>query len=318
MKKLLLSGLCLFSGISFSLDGFKNPFSSGIARLDDIEIDQLEKYMNNQQLIMENKQVESKETVQERYGLLFSRLFFKMSVLTQQFDSESIKTSQEVCNLIRKFCIAIEKDPEWTVIVKEIVCVCADAGIEFVSTVNYEKLVDGSVTDQELLKLINQYMPKEKNLMQAIANFIIWQQEYCKNKLLQNNELSIDDITYVMQQLSDFCWFPNKSDRFWNDLCVAINKGLKSLPQSVVAVFLKRSIKHVENVESSQTMPLLKSIMAMRKALIQKSAACISEKEYSDYADLLNKFFVQFGNNSSDYAINMCDVSVISKVFFTN
>lgn len=308
MKKLLLSGLFLFSGISFSLDGFKNPFSSGIARLDDIEIDQLEKYRTNQQLIMENKQVESKETVQEQYGLLFSRLFSKMYILTEWFDGEPIETSQEVCNLIKKICITIQKDPELTVFIKEIIRVCADAGIEFVSTVNYEKLVDLSITDQELLQLINQYMPQEKNLMQAVVNFVIWQQEFCKNKLLQNNELSIDDITYGMQRLSDFCKFPKKSDLFWNNFCVAMNKGLKALPKSLVTVFIKSSIKHVENVERLQTMSLLKSIIVMRKALMQKSVYYISEKEYKAYQALLNKFFEQLGNNSSDYAADMYDV----------
>lgn len=323
MKKLLLLGFCLFAGISFSLDEFKNPFSSGIDRLDDIEMDCLEecieKYAIDCQSEIMNKQVNDQQIImREQYILLMSRFLSKIFVLANQIDEEFFETSQEACKFIRKICMDIKKDPELTVLVKEIVGVCADAGIEFVSTVDYEKLIDEDMTDQELLQLIDQYMPQEKDLCDAIVNFIIWQQEYCKNKLLQNNELSIDDITYVMQKLSDFCKFPKKSDRFWNDLCVAINKGLKSLPQSVVAVFLKSSIKHVENVESLQTMSLLKSIMVMRKNLMQKSAACISEKEYKAYQDLLNKYFEQLGNNVSDYAVDMYDVSVISKVFFTN
>ena len=231
----------------------------------------------------------------------FMSKFGTYSDLLEAYEGRTIDGSaddiKEIKNTLRIFSERLRQDPDFTNLFKNLVGFsCKHLGLLIDKTVlspNYDKIKCGygCYSTEELIVDFAGYIPKNIDVVQIAIEYTIWSHGYLKKQLDAKKHLSTDDLCYVLKELSVAFKLPQQGSDLWNEFMVAIQQGLKDLPQDLRNEIMKPIQDTVRKPELEIGMKLVAAMAKMRREIIATKGA--DQGKLIGYGKLIDQVITQ-------------------------
>lgn len=258
---------------------FKNPLSTGVPALDDLEMSKLSSYELDYLKKQANKFSDFSEfKFSDKEMMIIQRLIGKgmglgmrigmtLSSLEAQYTS---KQGNKVVVDHYKYALAINKlllnvfknDKELTGFVTYPICCLAEQA---------QTLLE---QDKDLDKLTEEligYAPQVDDLFTVLLKYDAWSRAYLKQQYEQNGLVTVDDIYFVAISLVEYFNFPEPSAKIWKNLMLAVLQGAKELDKEVLSSISDMFAAWLQNQDFEEFLAAAASANEIRQQSIQKA-----------------------------------------------
>ncbi len=291
IKKILLSSIFLFGSIAPVQDPqIADYFFCNVPKLRALEEQKLEallKGFGSRDIVMSEQERQQIKGQSEALLMRLMLVFSRYSDLVEEFDQvNQMLDAKQIKSLMVKFSARIRKDQELTNLIKNLVEVSCKH-----LPVDKAVFLCGNLSNAEIMAALAEYVPKNMDVVQICMEYIVWNNAYLKKQLDAKKVLTIDDLCYSIQQLSVIAKASKKSQEFWSDLVLAIQKGMKDLPQDLCRDMLKSVENSLRKPELEMGMKFFAPLVKLRSEIIATQYA--DQGKLIGYGKLLDQFIVQ-------------------------
>lgn len=320
IKRILLSSVFLFGSImSVQELTIEDYFFCNVPKLRALEEQKFEKLLKGVSgkgiVISEQDQkqiIGQSEALLMRLMLVFSRcsdLVEELDQVYQMLDAKQLKS------LMVKFSARIRKDQELTNLIKNLV----EVGCKHLP-VDKAVFLCGNLSNAETMAALTEYVPKNMDVVQIVMEHAVWSNAYLKKQLDTKKALTIDDLCYSIEQLGVIAKAPKKSQEFWSDLVIAIQKGMKDLPQDLCRDMLKYVENSLRKPELEVSMKFLAPLVKLRSEIIATKGA--DQGKLIGYGKLIDQFVAQAHKAQKQSIVTknqiIKSIAVLEKLIFKN
>lgn len=226
--------------------------------------------------------------------------------------------------LLSQYASEIQQDQELTTLVKnlaEFVCKILCLSIDkVVYSKHFEKIKSGTISQADIMGLFANYFPKDIDVVQIGMDYIVWNHGYLKKQLDAKKSLTIDDLCYSAQQFGVIAKLPKKTQEIWNELFLALQKGLKDLPQDLSRELLKTTEDSLRKSELEIGIKLLASIAKLRSEIV--ATRCADQNKLIGYGKLMDQYIAQMHKAQKQAVVTknqrIKSLMIVEKLIFKN
>ena len=296
LKRKLLIGLFAAIACTAVVDA-KNPFSSGVVALDEIEMSaMLESNQANQDILIEKMNSAQMQHLVGRVmgkvmilSLLFNQKYASLSAVIEQAhyddcNDEDRAEMSGICNIVSSL---LKGDTELTSLIINPVCFMCEQAEKLIH--QSPGIIDNlSVTNvEELQELFAEYLPHvDVDVFDCYVSYCIWGRLYLKQKLEETGVVTTADCFDVARDLVVHLQLPEKAQELWGGLLSALEKGYEGLAQEIQQVINDACVEFLKDPKQDEYIASMESLLQMRHALIDES----THKDLSDQDLKLYKF----------------------------
>lgn len=308
---MLIKNIWLSSVLSIAVVTAPDLFFSSVPALNKLEEQKIEKLVNS---LLSNqsptKSLPMSEQEAARYQMLMMRLIGVAgkygAILSEAQDAEALLPNKQaatakVKSSLLKLSNQIQQEPELTNLVKNLIVVACKHIVLIaemaVASPYYAKIESGNMTEAEILALFADYVPKDLDIAQVLIEHSVLSYGYLKAQILAKQNLTLEDLAYVMQQLGVIAKLPAKGQEAWNDIVIAIFKGMNDLPADIRGYFIAQVEQTVRKPELDLGFKLLAGMAKLRQEVIKTKG--VDQNKLIAYSKMLDQVIVQVAKGSN-------------------
>jgi len=312
MKNMLFAAV-FFCGSALSPQGQdqffgQSKFFCSVKKLNELELEKAVQFVQgmqmqgNESFILTEQDAQNAMIEWQKLELRLEKYLVLLEHIAEVSDGfiDVDADSKELKNAVQELLKRAQQDPEITNLVKNLVAFGCKYFTEIVETV-----ADLSVAcdEEEIFNLFAEYLPKNIDVVQILMDQIVSCNQYEIKQLQSKKSLTIDDYCHCWRQFGVALKLPKKSLDGWNNLIIAIQKGVKDLPQDLRNEF---SAFHymMRSSDFEQGTKLLSSVAKMRKEVVATKGA--DQAKLTAYAKLLDQYIA---HEQKAYNKNMTSAS---------
>lgn len=282
LKRNLLVGLFAVTACTVLVDA-KNPFSSGVAALDEIEMSaMLESNQASQNLLIEKMNSTQMQHLVGRvmgkvmiFTLLFNQKYASLSAAVEQanYNDCSDRGSAEVSGICNIVSSLLKDDKELSSLVINPICFMCDQLAKLVDQ-NQDIISNLDVANaEELQEVFAEYLPHvDVDVFDCFVSYCIWGRLYLKQKLEETGVVTTADCFDVARDLVVHLQMPEKAQELWGGLLSAFEKGYEGLAQETQQVINNACVEYLNDPDQDEYIASMESLLQMRHALIDESS----------------------------------------------
>lgn len=206
--------------------------------------------------------------------------------------------------MLQTFCQRVQQDRELTNLVKNFVGFCCKhllLCVNCIKTSPYRaKIEAGDLSEKEMMELAKAYIPQNIDVVQTTIEYAILSHGYLKKHFDSKKSLTTDDLCQVLKELGVAYKLPKQGLDIWNDFIMAIQNGLKDLPQDVRNQIVKPIEDAIRKPELEIGMKLVTSMAKMRREIIATHGA--DQGKLIGYGKLIDQIIAQMHKASAQTA----------------
>lgn len=284
---------------------------------------------------LNTKSVALTEQEQQQIDMQTQALFLRLLLVYQKYaelfqgsgvEAELDPQAKAICAkyLLSQYASEIQQDQELTTLVKnlagfvcKILCLSID---KVVFSKHFEKIKSGTISQADIAELFANYFPKNMDVVQIGMEYIVWNHAYLKKQLDAKKALTIDDLCYSVQQFGVIAKLPKKTQELWNDLVLAVQKGMKDLPQDMCREMLKTVEDSLRKSELEMGIKLLTSLAKLRSEIV--ATRCADQGKLIGYGKLMDQFIAQIHKAQKQTVVTknqtVKGIMIVEKLIFKN
>lgn len=301
IKNILLSSILLCGSIlPVQKKKIEDYFFCDVPALRALEEQKLEAFFKKSSVNKNNLSEQEAQEVEMQAQILLARLLSLLlnyaDLLVKYDDNDENGLDIKVLKSFSvEFSNRVQQDPELTNLVKNLsgfgckhLLLILDT---LVSSPDFAKITSGNMSEAEFIAMFAEYISKNMDVVQIVMEYALWNNAYLKKQLDAKKSLTIDDLCYTVQQFGVIAKFPKKSQELWSDLILAVQKGMKDLPQDLYREMLKKTETSLRKPELEIGMKLLESIAKLRREILTTRGS--DQNKLIGYGKLLDQVFAQ-------------------------